>query len=104
MSAASELPSWITTTRSQRLVRIVIYAQPGSKISGVVGEFNGALKVKISSRAIDGAANESLREWLVQKIGVKIRDVSLIQGQTSRRKVFEIAGLTANEISDKLHV
>jgi uncharacterized protein len=101
---SEELPSWISLTGDQRVVRILLYAQPGAKVPGIVGVHDGALKVRISSPPVDGAANESLIQWLAENLGIRIRDVRLIKGQTSRKKVFEVKGLQAFEVFRKLPV
>lgn len=95
-------PVWLKNHADKNLVRLDIYAQPGAKAPGVVGEFNACLKIKISSPPVDGAANKALTEFIAQKLGIRARDVVLIQGESSRHKIFEIRGLEPSEISRKL--
>lgn len=87
---------------SRNCYQILIYVQPGSKSSAVAGEFDGRLKIKISSPPVDGQANEALTKFIALKLGIRIRDVNLVAGTTSRMKTFEILGVTAEEISRKL--
>jgi uncharacterized protein YggU (UPF0235/DUF167 family) len=35
---------------------------------------------------VDGAANDALRKWLAQQLGLTQSQVELVRGQTSRRK------------------
>lgn len=95
-------PVWLKMTSVENVIQLEIYVQPGAKKSGVVGEFDGELKIKISSPPVDGAANKALGTFIAQKLGIRARDVVLIQGEASRHKIFEIRGLMPSEISKKL--
>lgn len=95
--------SWVTEI-SDHKARLRVYIQPGAKTTEIVGEHNGALKIKISSPPVDGAANSELVSWIAQKLGIKQRDVCLIHGQTSRNKVLEVHRIETKEILRKLHV
>jgi uncharacterized protein (TIGR00251 family) len=99
-----DLPSWLALTSSKDTCEITLYVQPGAKMCGIAGEFNRALKIKISARPVDGAANDAVRRWIAEKLRTPLRDVRLLRGQTSRRKVLEISGLEAAEIVYKLLV
>ena len=96
------IPSWIMPTKRNDVFRISVYAQPGATVAGLCGEFNGALKIKISSPPVDGAANDALIKFFAQKLGIKLRDISLIDGETSRKKTLEISGLKSSDICEKL--
>jgi uncharacterized protein (TIGR00251 family) len=97
-------PVWLTSTKNKDVFRISIYAQPGARSSGITGEFDQALKIKILSPPVDGAANEALTAWIAQILGIKRANVRLVQGMTSRRKVLEVTGIDASEICRKLVV
>jgi len=62
-----------------------------NEISGI--DAQGVLKVRVSTKPVEGEANEALinllsKEFRVQKSGIAIR-----KGLTSRNKVIDIAGL-----------
>lgn len=88
--------------KDECVVTLFIYAQPGARVSGIQGEFDGALKIKISSPPVEGAANEAIGVFLAEKLGIKRRDVSLIHGHSSRKKTFEIVGVKASDVMSKL--
>jgi uncharacterized protein (TIGR00251 family) len=71
-------------------VRIV----PRSSRSEIVGEHDGALKVRIASPPVDGAANAELIKLLAKKFGVAKSDVEIISGETSKSKRIKIANLS----------
>lgn len=76
-------------------VSIAIAAQPNAKKTEVIGLRGDALKVRVASPPVEGAANEALIEFLAKALGVKRRDVTLVRGATSRQKVFEVQGVEA---------
>ena len=67
-------------------LELAVHAQPGAKRTAIRGTHAGAIKVSIVARAIEGAANEALLEYLAGLLQVPRRRCVLISGQTSRQK------------------
>lgn len=65
---------------------IAVSVVPRASKSEVVGEVNGALRVRIAAPPVDGAANEELIKVLAKKYGVAKSKVSVIGGHSSRNK------------------
>lgn len=82
--------------------KLSILATPKASRSEVVGWQEAALKVRIAAPPVDGKANAELVKFLTKYLGVSKRDVVLVSGEGSRRKVVEIAGLTEAELEAKL--
>ena len=74
-------------------VRVV----PRASKSEIVGELDGALKVKIASPPVDGAANAELIKLLAKTFGVSKSEVEIIGGQTSKSKQIKLNGVTAEK-------
>jgi uncharacterized protein (TIGR00251 family) len=70
---------------------LTIHAQPGASRGEVAGEHGDALKVRIAARAVEGAANAALTDFLADRLGVARREVRLLRGDKSRRKTFWVA-------------
>jgi uncharacterized protein (TIGR00251 family) len=70
---------------------LAVHAQPGAARTEVAGLHGDALKVRIAARAVDGRANEALRKFLAAAFGVPLGNVTLLRGETSRRKVVRVA-------------
>lgn len=68
-------------------VEFTVHIQPGASRSELAGEHGDALKVRISARAVEGAANAALTEFMAQCLGVTRREVRIVRGEKSRRKV-----------------
>jgi uncharacterized protein len=67
-------------------LELSVHAQPGAKRTEVAGAHGEALKIRVHARAVDGAANEALLEFLAGELQVQRKRCVLISGQTSRQK------------------
>jgi hypothetical protein len=70
-------------------VRVV----PRSSKSGVAGEHDGMLKVRIAAPPVDGAANDELVKTLAKVFQVPARSVQIISGLSSKTKRVRIEGV-----------
>jgi uncharacterized protein (TIGR00251 family) len=79
--------------RREGAVRIPVRAQPRASKSEVVGEHDGALKVRLAAPPVEGEANAELVRCLAKWLSVPRSAVRLVAGETGRNKVVEIAGI-----------
>jgi uncharacterized protein (TIGR00251 family) len=64
---------------------------PQTKMDGLYGEEGKeSLRVRLHALPVDGKANEALVKWLAKELGVAQREVTLVRGQTARRKQLRI--------------
>lgn len=63
---------------------------PNAPRTEVTGWHDGALRVRLAAPPVDGAANDALRKWLAQQLGLPQSQVELLRGQASRRKQWAI--------------
>ena len=68
-----------------------IHAQPGAKHTEVAGTHGDCLKLRLAAPAVEGKANAALVEFLAEAFGVPKRAVSIVRGETGRRKTVRIA-------------
>ena len=68
-------------------VEITLHIQPGASRCELAGAHGEALKVRISARAVEGAANAALTEFIAQCLGLARREVRIVRGEKSRHKV-----------------
>jgi uncharacterized protein (TIGR00251 family) len=76
-------------------VRVV----PRASKSEIAGEFGGALKVKIKSPPVDGAANEELIKLLSKKFNVSKSEVKILSGQASKTKQISVSNVKSENLS-----
>ena len=69
--------------------------------SEIVGEHNGALRVRVAAPPVEGAANEELRRTLARAFNVPARNVEIVSGETSKTKRVRVRGVT-NDARNKL--
>jgi uncharacterized protein (TIGR00251 family) len=79
-------------------VRVV----PRASKSEITGEHDGALKVRIASPPVDGAANAELIRFLAKKFGVGRCDIEILSGETSKNKRIKIANLSISRFEELL--
>ncbi len=83
-------------------VKFTVRVVPRASKSEIIGEHDGALKVRIASPPVDGAANAELFKLLAKQLGVSKSNVEIIGGQTSKTKQIRITGITAAQIASVL--
>ena len=76
---------------------------PRSSRSEIVGEYEGAIKVRLSSPPVDGAANADLIKLFAKKLGVSRSSVTIVSGEAARTKRLRITGVTAQQLHDVLN-
>ncbi|HKY98410.1 MAG TPA: DUF167 domain-containing protein [Gemmatimonadaceae bacterium] len=79
-------------------VRFTVHVQPRASRTEVAGVHGTALKVRLHSPPVDGAANEELVSFLASELGVAKRAVRIVAGQSSRGKTVEVDGISAVSI------
>ena len=77
----------------ERGVRVAVRVAPRASRDGIVGVHDGALKVALTAPPVEGAANEALVRLLAKELGVAKGDVRVVQGDRSRDKVVQVAGV-----------
>ena len=86
------MSDWLRVAADGRLT-LTLHIQPGAKKTEVAGEHGDALKIRLAAPPVDGKANAALLAFIAERLGVSKSAVTLKSGQTSRRKVVEVAGV-----------
>jgi uncharacterized protein (TIGR00251 family) len=92
-SSADDASPW-RRVGADGAITLAIHAQPGAKRTEIAGVHGGALKIRVASVPVDGKANAELRRFLAEAFGVPQRNVTLVRGETGRRKTVTIASPT----------
>lgn len=69
-----------------------VLAQPRASRDAIVGVHDGQLKVALKAPPVDGEANAALIAFFAKALRVPKRAVSLVQGESSRRKTVRVEG------------
>ncbi len=73
-----------------------VKVQPRAKKNAVIGELGDALKLALTAPPVDGRANEACIEFFANLLDVPRSSVTIASGETSRRKIIRVAGLSAD--------
>ena len=82
------------------LLRLKVYPNAGR--SEVTGFTDGVLHIRVAAPPVKGKANEELAAFLSQALGLSKSSLNIIKGHTSRNKVMAIAGLSQEDIINRL--
>ena len=75
---------------------------PRSSRTEIVGEYDGTVKVRLSSPPVDGAANVELIKLFAKRLGVPRSAVEIVSGETSKTKRLRVDGVTAEQLRNLL--
>lgn len=87
----------INLTEKAGAVVFSVRVVPRASKSEIVGELDGALKVRIASPPVDGAANAELIKVLSKAFGVSKSEVEILSGQASKSKQIKITNLSTEK-------
>jgi len=79
-----------------------VKVHPRAKKNAITGHVGDALKVALTAPPVDGKANAACIEFFAKLLNVPRSSVTIAAGQTSRNKVIRVAGLTAQQVRDRL--
>ena len=83
-------------------VELAILVQPRASRTKVVGEHDGRLKIALAAPPVDGEANAALIAFLSEQLGVRKNEITLLDGDASRRKRLSVRGVAPAEVMVKL--
>ncbi|MGE3536882.1 MAG: DUF167 domain-containing protein [Candidatus Tectimicrobiota bacterium] len=90
----------LRATATGTLLRLRV--QPRSSVARLEGVQDGYLRLRLTARPVDGAANAACVAFLAQALGVKRSQVCLQAGEKSRQKLIHVTGLTPAQVAAAL--
>lgn len=84
---------------------ITINAKPGSKTDSIYAVEDDYIGVSVQAPPKEGQANEGIKEYIAEVLGIKKRDVSLVKGDKSSDKVISLdepGDLTVEKVKEIL--
>jgi len=80
-------------------VRLDVYIQPRASKTELAGMHDGVIKIRIAAPPVENAANRALIDFVAQHLGIAKRSVRVVSGDTSRKKVLELDGISAERVA-----
>ena len=81
------------------VVTFNVRVQPRAAKSGVAGDLDGVLKIRLAAPPVEGQANEELIRLLAELFDAPRRRIAILSGQTSKNKVVGVSGISIDEAS-----
>jgi uncharacterized protein (TIGR00251 family) len=82
--------------------RIGVYVQPRAAKTNIAGMHDGCVKIRLAAPPVDGAANAALIEFVAEQLDIAKSRVRIVAGSSSRRKVLEVDGVSAERLAEAL--
>jgi uncharacterized protein len=94
----------IEVVEKNRAVTFKVRAQPRASKTSIVGEYAGAVKLRIAAPPVDGKANEECRKFFARLFQVHVNQVEIIIGDSSKDKIIRIQNVTEGQARAVLHL
>ncbi len=82
--------SWYRFDPQEGILLLEVHVQPGARSEGTSLFGPDALKIRITAKAVDGAANAALSAYIATRLRVAKSRVRILRGESSRRKSLEV--------------
>ena len=92
----------IEINEKQGAVTVKVRVQPRASRTEIIGEHDGAIKLRVAAPPVDGKANEECRRFLAKLLKVSATSVEIISGDSSRDKVIRIRSISARRVLEAL--
>ncbi len=79
-------------------VEIRVKVVPGASRDRIAGMLGDALKVQVAAPPEKGKANKSVCALLAEAVGAARRDLEVVSGHASARKVVRVRGVTVEGV------
>jgi uncharacterized protein len=79
-----------------------VKVHPRAKKNAITGEVGDALKLALTAPPVDGKANDACIVFFAKLLKVPRSSVTIAAGHTSRNKVIQVTGLSAEEAGKRL--
>lgn len=79
-----------------------LYIQPRSSKNEIIGIHGTALKIRLTSPPVEGAANSACIEFIADILGIRKNQIEIASGQKSRAKHIRIKGSLFEEVKARL--
>ena len=83
---------------------LAVKVHPRAKKNAITGEVGDALKLALTAPPVDGRANRACIEFFANLLDVPRSSVTIASGETSRRKVIRVAGVSVHEVQKRLAI
>lgn len=85
-------------------VSFAVKVHPRAKKDAITGEVGDALKLSLTAPPVEGRANQACVDFLAKLLNLPRSSITIAAGESSRRKVIRVIGLSAVEVRQRLGI
>lgn len=89
-------------TKAEEGAAFAVHVVPKATKNEVVGKHGDALKINLTSKTAGGIANDTLINFIAQKLDVKRKNVEIVAGLTSTEKMVIVVGVSPHNVESLL--
>jgi len=89
----------IQFSADDRGVTFTVRVVPRASRTEIVGDHDGALRIRIAAPPVAGAANSELIRLLAKRLKVPQNAVELVTGAGSKKKIIRVRGVTPTAVA-----
>ena len=78
-------------------IRFSAIIQPRSSKNEVTGIYKDAIKIRLTSSPVDGAANKSCLRFFSKWLAVAPSEISITRGHNRKNKIIKVVGLSEKQ-------
>jgi uncharacterized protein len=83
-------------------VKLKVRVIPNARKTEFTGFREDELVLRLNAPAVEGKANKAATEYISRYFGVSRSAVSMVSGEKSRHKIFQIVGLESSDLERRL--
>ncbi len=85
-------------------VTFAVKVHPRARKNAITGELGNALKLSLTAPPVEGKANAACIEFFANLLNLPRSSVTIASGQSSRKKVIRVSGISAGEVRKRLGI
>jgi uncharacterized protein len=89
-------------TQHKEGIQFFAAIQPRASKNEISGVMNGALKIRLTSPPVEGAANKACIKFLAKQLGISASRVDIVGGLTSKNKIIHVEGMDESAFLQKV--
>lgn len=89
-------------TKAEDGAAFAVHVVPKAAKNEVVGKHGDALKINLISNTVGGIANDTLVNFIAQKLNIKREKVEIAAGLTSAEKMVVVVGVSPQQVESLL--
>jgi uncharacterized protein (TIGR00251 family) len=89
-------------TKAEDGAAFAVHVVPKAAKNEVVGKHGDALKINLISNTVGGIANDTLVNFIAQKLNIKREKVEIAAGLTSAEKMVIVVGVSPQQVETLL--